>query len=76
MIGRISIGEREIAIQRFMSFPPSTRVSGDIESMALLAGQSVGLVKEIKSAATLVREIADEATHLIQQSLGAIASGN
>jgi NAD(P)H-dependent flavin oxidoreductase YrpB (nitropropane dioxygenase family) len=76
VIGRTSIGDQEFPIQRFMSFPPSTRVSGDIESMALLAGQTVGLVKEIKSAATLVRELANEATRLIQQRFGAIASGN
>ena len=48
---------------------------GDIESMALLAGQTVGLVKEIKSAATIVRELADEATWLIELRLSAIASG-
>jgi hypothetical protein len=40
--------------------------------MALLAGQTVGLVKEIKSAAT---RLADEATRLIEQRLSAIASG-
>ena len=48
---------------------------GDIESMALLAGQTVGLVKEIKSAAIIVRELADEATRLIEQRLSTIASG-
>ena len=74
VIGRTSIAEREIPIQRFMSLPPSNRVTGDIESMALLAGQTVGLVKEIKSAATIVRELADEATRLIEQRLSAIAS--
>jgi hypothetical protein len=44
--------------------------------MALLAGQMVGLVHEIKSAAILVRELANEATRLIQQRFGAIESGN
>jgi len=75
VIGRTSIADREIPIQRFMSLPPSNRVTGDIESMALLAGQTVGLVKEIKSAAIIVRELADEATRLIEQRLNAIASG-
>jgi hypothetical protein len=58
-----------------MSLPPSNQVTGDIESMALLAGQTVGLVKEIKFAATIVRELADEATRLIEQRLSTIASG-
>jgi NAD(P)H-dependent flavin oxidoreductase YrpB (nitropropane dioxygenase family) len=75
VIGRTLIADREIPIQRFMSLPPSSRVTGDIESMALLAGQTVGLVKEIKSAATIVRELADEATRLIEQRLSVIASG-
>jgi nitronate monooxygenase len=75
VIGTTSIADPEIPIQRFMSLPPSNRVTGDIESMALLAGQTVGLVKEIKSAATIVRELADEATRLIEQRLSAIASG-
>ena len=43
--------------------------------MALLASQTVGLVKEIKFAATIVRELADEATRLIEQRLSTIASG-
>ena len=75
IIGTTSIADREIPIQRFMSLPPSNRVTGDIESMALLAGQTVGLVKEIKSVATIMRELADEATRLIEQRLSAIASG-
>ena len=75
MIGKTWIGDREFLIQRFMSIPPNSRVTGDIESMALLAGQTVGLVKELKSAATIVRELADEARRLIDQRLGAITSG-
>jgi nitronate monooxygenase len=50
VIGKNRIGGREIPIPRFMSAPPSTNVTGDIDSMALLAGQAVGLVNEIKSA--------------------------
>jgi NAD(P)H-dependent flavin oxidoreductase YrpB (nitropropane dioxygenase family) len=75
VIGNTRIAERDIPIQRFMSNPPSIRVSGEIQSMALLAGQTVGLVTEIKSAATIVRELADEATKLIKQRLSAIVSG-
>jgi hypothetical protein len=42
--------------------------------MALLAGQAVGLVNEIKPAATVVRELADGASHLIEQRLGSLVS--
>ena len=75
MIGNTRIAERDIPIQRFMSNPPSIRVSGDIQSMAMLAGQTVGLVTEIKSTATMVRELAHEATKLIKQRLSAMVSG-
>jgi hypothetical protein len=43
--------------------------------MALLAGQAVGLVNEIKPAATVVRELADGAARLIEQRLGSLVSG-
>lgn len=75
VIGKSWIGGREIPIQRFMSIPPNARVTGDIDSMALLAGQAIGLVNEIKPAATVVRELADGASHLIEQRLGSLVSG-
>jgi enoyl-[acyl-carrier protein] reductase II len=75
VIGKSWIGGREIPIQRFMSIPPNARVTGDIDSMALLAGQAIGLVNEIKPAATVVRELADGASRLIEQRLGSLVSG-
>lgn len=36
-------GER-MPLQRFARFPPTAEATGDIESMGLLTGQSVGLV--------------------------------
>ena len=74
VIGKTWIGGREIPIQRFMSFPPSARVTGDIDSMALLAGQAVGLVNEIRPAASVVRELADGAARLIEQRLSSLVS--
>jgi nitronate monooxygenase len=75
VIGKTFIGGREIPIQRFMSLPPGAQTTGDIDSMALLSGQSVGLVNEIKPAATVVRELAEEASRLIAQRLATIVSG-
>jgi nitronate monooxygenase len=74
VIGKTWISGREIPIQRFMGIPPNARVTGDIDSMALFAGQAVGLVKEIKPAATVLRELADGASHLIEQRLGSLVS--
>lgn len=54
---------------RFMGLPPSNNATGEIESMALLAGQCVGLVREIKPAAEIIREIVEGARSLVEQRL-------
>jgi len=41
----------------------------DIESIGLLAGQSVGLVHEIKPAALIIRDLVEGARQLIEQRL-------
>jgi enoyl-[acyl-carrier protein] reductase II len=66
IIGRTVIAGAEISIQRFVSMPPNVRATGDIESMALLAGQSVGLVDEIRPAADILRETVNGAERLIR----------
>jgi hypothetical protein len=43
--------------------------------MSLLAGQSVGLVQEIKPAATIVHEMIEGAHQIIEQRLTALANG-
>ena len=40
--------------------------------MALLAGQGVGLVREIKPAGQLVHELVEEARMIIAQRLGGL----
>ena len=65
MIGHTVIAGQHVPLQRFMGFPPNVDAAGDIESMDLLAGQGVGLVREIKPAAEIVRELIDEARGII-----------
>jgi NAD(P)H-dependent flavin oxidoreductase YrpB (nitropropane dioxygenase family) len=52
-----------------MGFPRNIDARGDIESMGLMAGQSVGLVNEIKLAAQVMRELVEEAQQVIHQRL-------
>ncbi|WP_226479900.1 NAD(P)H-dependent flavin oxidoreductase [Natrinema amylolyticum] len=47
-------------IERYDEALATPNVDGDIESMALFAGQSVGLTDEIRSAGTVVEELASE----------------
>jgi len=45
---------------------PLKDTTGAVEKLALYAGQSVGLVREVKSASAIVHELAEEATRVLQ----------
>jgi enoyl-[acyl-carrier protein] reductase II len=65
IVGSTIIAGVEMPIQRFVSMPPNLHATGDIASMALLAGQSAGLVGEIRPAAEILRETVIGAQRLI-----------
>src|SRR6516164_1497413 len=65
VIGRTSIAGAEISVQRFVSIPPNLHATGDIASMALLAGQSVGLVHDLRPAGEIVPEMVAGTERLI-----------
>ena len=69
VIGQTVIAGQSMPLLRFMGFPPNVDATGNVESMDLLAGQGVGLVREIKSAAEVVRELVEEAEEIITQRL-------
>jgi nitronate monooxygenase len=56
-------------IVRYQCYTPGTDAEGDIDALSLWAGQSVGLVSEIKPAGDIVREIVAQA----QSTLGKLA---
>src|SRR5499425_44752 len=64
IVGQTIIGGQSIPVLRFMGFPPNANASGDIDSMDLLAGQSVGLVREVVPAGQIVRELVEEARQI------------
>jgi enoyl-[acyl-carrier protein] reductase II len=68
-VGQTVIGGQAMPVLRFVSIPPNGEASGDIDSMALLAGQDVGLVREIKPAAQIVHELVEDARLIIAQRL-------
>jgi nitronate monooxygenase len=49
--------------------PPSFDIEGDIEAMALYAGQGVGLVTAVAPAATIMTNIAQDAQVLLLRNL-------
>jgi NAD(P)H-dependent flavin oxidoreductase YrpB (nitropropane dioxygenase family) len=64
--GILSFSGNPPGVLRFMGFPPSIDANGDIESMNLLAGQSAGLVNEIKPAAAIVQELVEGAEKIMK----------
>ena len=54
------------AILRYRSDTPAWDMEGNIEGMALYAGQSVGLVKKRQPAEKIVTEIMDEAKDVLR----------
>ena len=65
-VGETVIGERLTQIPRFAAIPPNAATRGDVESMELLAGQSVGLVNDVRPAGDIVRGIMAEATRILE----------
>jgi len=72
VIGETIIGGQGMPLQRFMGFPPNQDAKGDLDSMDLLAGQSVGLVTNIKPAGEIVRNLVARADEIISQDLRAL----
>lgn len=55
-------------IGRYSAAFPQPGMQGDVEALALYAGQSVGLVSTVQSAGTLVRALAEDAARVLTQS--------
>jgi nitronate monooxygenase len=72
-IGRTLLGGQEHPIQKFSGLLPTRDTSGDFEEMCLAAGESAGLVGEIKPAGEIVREMMDEAEQIIAGRLAVLA---
>lgn len=69
VIGRTPDGN---PIERYRSHTPMPGATGDIEAMGLWAGQSVGLVTDIRPAAEIVRSLMDEAVEALQKCAGLV----
>ena len=67
VVGHTTIAGREMPVLRFMGMPPNASSSGDIGMRSLLAGLSVGLIKEIKSVAEIVRELVEGTRRIFEQ---------
>jgi NAD(P)H-dependent flavin oxidoreductase YrpB (nitropropane dioxygenase family) len=69
VVGEMAIGGMQMPVPRFSVPSPSRHTTGNIEAMALYAGESVGAVTGIVSAGEVVRELAEGAERLLRAAL-------
>ena len=67
-VGEMAMGVMRMPLPRFAVPCPTRTTTGHIGAMALYAGQSVGAVEKVQSAAEVVRELADGAERLLSRS--------
>jgi nitronate monooxygenase len=63
-------------VMRYSADLPKPEVTGEVEAMALYAGQSVGLVTRLQSAGDIVKELADEAIRTLQRCVQLLPKDN
>jgi NAD(P)H-dependent flavin oxidoreductase YrpB (nitropropane dioxygenase family) len=67
IVGELDLGGQKLPLLRFASPCPTRTTTGTIEAMALYAGETVGVVREVQPAAVIVRELADGAQDLLRR---------
>jgi NAD(P)H-dependent flavin oxidoreductase YrpB (nitropropane dioxygenase family) len=54
-------------LHRFSNWVPMSNTQGDLEEMALLAGQGVGLVHDVRPAGDIVRQMMADAAAVLER---------
>jgi NAD(P)H-dependent flavin oxidoreductase YrpB (nitropropane dioxygenase family) len=65
MVGTVSLAGTTQEVPKYGALMPISSFRGDMESIALLAGESCSLVHDIKPAAQIVHEVVREATEIL-----------
>lgn len=73
--GKLAIGGQVVEVPRYAVFPPVTGYDGDIEQIALYAGQSCSLVDDVRPAGELVAGIARDAEAALRAAPGRSPTG-
>jgi enoyl-[acyl-carrier protein] reductase II len=69
IIGRTVLLGQEYAMPQFSAILPTPDTTGDFEEMCLAAGESAGLVKDLKPVGQIVRAMMEEAAQVIEGRL-------
>jgi len=71
-IGTTILAGQEYRMPKFSAILPTPETAGDFEEMCLAAGESAGLVHDIKPAGRIVQEMMAEAERVIGQRLASL----
>jgi nitronate monooxygenase len=66
IVGTVSLAGTTVEVPKYGAMIPITSFSGDMESVALLAGESCSLVHDITPAAQIVQDVVREAEEVIE----------
>ena len=66
IVGTVSLAGTTMEVPKYGAIIPTTSFSGDMESVALLAGESCSLVHDITPAAQIVQDVVREAEEVIE----------
>jgi enoyl-[acyl-carrier protein] reductase II len=66
--GEVEMGEAQLQIEHYWAGALRRAViEGDVESGSVMAGQSVGMVKEEAPLAQILAQLVDEAAHALER---------
>lgn len=65
IVGTVPVAGTTMEVPKYGAMPPITGFSGDMESIALYAGESCSLIHDIKPAAQIVQDVVREAEEVI-----------
>jgi len=61
LVGRMDLFGEDTELRKFTNMVPMAGATGDFEEFPLLSGEAVGLVRDVKPAADIVRDLTDGA---------------
>jgi nitronate monooxygenase len=67
VVGEMEIGGEKMDVPRLAAPSPTRETTGQIEAMALYAGESVNGVREVMPAAEIIRELAEGSERLLRR---------
>ena len=71
-MGQLMMGPMQVDVPRFAAAPPSASATGDVDAMAMYAGESAGAVTSIEPAGEVLRRIVHDAEDRLRASRTAL----